>query len=160
MPNPASDGFLLGTVSESGLHWTLCRNCSVAPARLAAVLGGLGALSLGVALFFWFQGAVLVLPFAVLELLVLGVAFLATARHATDGERISLQDGRLVVEVESAGRVERCEFVAERVRVQPRNGLELVAVTGEGRTVDVGRFVRADLRPVLAMEISQALRKG
>lgn len=159
--NPASDGFLLGAASESGLHWTLRRNCSVAPARLAAVFGGLAALSLGVSVFFWFQGAVLVLPFAALELLALGAAFLATARHATDGERISLQGGRLVVEVESAGKVVRCEFVADRVRVQPHGSQDgLVTVAGEGRVVSVGRFVCADLRPVLAMEICQALKKG
>ena len=58
--------------------------------------------SLGIAGFFWVQGAVLVLPFAVAELAAVGFAFLAYARHATDGERISLQGRRLVVELESA----------------------------------------------------------
>ena len=160
MLNPVSDGFQLASVSDAGWHWSLRRNCSVAPAQLAWVFAGLSALSLAVAAFFWFQGAVLVLPFAALELLALGAAFLATARHATDGERISLHQGRLVVEVESAGRIHRSEFVAGRVRVQPVSGHALVEVAGDGRSVRLGRFVRADLRPVLARELRQALREG
>jgi uncharacterized membrane protein len=160
MLNPASDGFQLASVSDAGWHWTLRRNCSVAPAQLACVFAGLSALSLAVAAFFWFQGAVLVLPFAALELLALGAAFLATARHATDGEQISLHEGRLVVEVESAGRIHRSEFVADRVRVKPVRGHALVEVAGDGRSVRLGRFIRTDLRPVLARELRQALRKG
>ncbi len=154
---PASDGYRLASLSDAGWHWALCRNCSVTPAQLAWVFTGLGALSLAVAAFFWFQGAVLVLPFAALELLALGAAFLATARHATDGERISLHEGRLVVEVESAGRIHRSEFVADRVRVQPVRGHGLVEVACDGRSVRLGRFIRADLRPVLARELRQAL---
>lgn len=157
MLNPASEGYRLASFSEAGWHWTLCRNCSVTPTQLARVFAGLGALSLVVAAFFWFQGAVLVLPFAALELLALGAAFFATARHATDGERISLHAGRLVVEVESAGRIHRSEFVADRVRVQPVRGDALVEVAGDGRSVRLGRFIRSDLRPVLAKELRQAL---
>jgi uncharacterized membrane protein len=160
MLNPAKDGYQLASVSDAGWRWTLCRNCSVTPAQLARVFIGLGALSLAVALFFWFQGAVLVLPFAALEVLVLCAAFFATARHATDGERISLHGGRLVVEVESAGKIHRSEFVADRVRVQPVEGYALVEVAGDGRSVRLGRFIRSDLRPVLARELRQALRRG
>ncbi|MDO8905110.1 MAG: DUF2244 domain-containing protein [Hydrogenophaga sp.] len=160
MLSPASDGFRLASVSDAGWHWTLHRNCSITPAQLAWVFAGLGAVSLAVAVFFWFQGAVLVLPFAALELLALGVAFFATARHATDGERISLHQGRLVVEVESAGRIHRSEFVAGRVRVQPVRGHALIEVAGDGRSVRLGRFIRTDLRPVLAKELRQALLKA
>lgn len=160
MLNPASEGLRLASESDAGLHWTLRRNCSVTPGQLASVFAGLSALSLAVAAFFWVQGAVLVLPFAALELLALGAAFLATARHATDGERISLHEGRLVVEVESAGRIQRREFVADRVRVQPVKGHALVEVVGDGCSVRLGRFIRTDLRPVLAKELRQALRRG
>jgi hypothetical protein len=45
----------------------------------------------GVGTFFWFQGAVLILPFAWLELAAVGVAFVVYARHAADGEHILLQ---------------------------------------------------------------------
>ena len=115
--------------------------------------------SLGIATFFWFQGATLVMPFAWAELLAVGTAFLVYARHARDGEKISLQGARLVVELETAGRLERAEFNREWVRVEPISGDgSLIAVSGQGRSVNVGRHLRPELRPALAREIRRALR--
>ena len=115
--------------------------------------------SLGIGVFFWFQGAKLILPFAWLELLAVGAAFLVYARHATDGERISLAGPQLVVELESAGKLRRAEFNREWVRVEPSAGdRSLIEVYGQGRRIEVGRFVRPELRPALAQEIRMALR--
>jgi uncharacterized membrane protein len=112
-------------------------------------------------LFFWVQGATLVLAFAGLEITVVGLAFLAYARHATDGEKISLQGARLVVECESAGRLERAEFAREWVRVEPKSGdHSLIELSGQGRSIEVGRFVRPEMRQVLAREIRKALRSA
>ena len=105
------------------------------------------------------QGATLVLPFAFLEMLMLGVAFFVYARHATDGERIVLEDGRLLVELECGGKLERSEFLRNWVRVEPgAYDKSLIELTGQGKTVRVGRFVRPELRPALAREIRLALR--
>jgi uncharacterized membrane protein len=120
----------------------------------------LGTVSLSVGLFFWFQGAVLVLPFAALEITALAVAFVIHARHAADREHISVRDGRLFVEVERAGRVERSEFVREWVRIESHRHQGLVEVIGGGRSVYVGRFLRADLRALLARELRQAVRSA
>ncbi len=115
--------------------------------------------SLGIGGFFWLQGATLVLVFAGLEVAVVGVAFLVYARHATDGEWISLQGASLVVECESAGRKERAEFARQWVRVEPKSGdRSLIELSGQGRSIEVGRFVRPELRQVLAREIRKALR--
>jgi uncharacterized membrane protein len=117
------------------------------------------AVSLGIGGFFWFLGAPFVLGFAGLELLAVGAAFLVYARHATDGERISLEGGRLVVETENAGRLERAEFNRQWVRVEPTTGdTSLIEVSGQGRKVQVGRYLRPELRPELAREIRCALR--
>lgn len=143
------------------ISWLLRRNCSVTPAQLAWLYASLCVLSLGLATIFWFQGAVLVLPFAWLELAAIGIAFLVYARHAADGERIWLRGRRLVVELETAGRLERAEFDRERVRVEPSvDDRSLVELSAQGRRVNVGRFVRPELRPVLAQEIRRALREG
>lgn len=151
--------FRFATVSGQSIHWFLKRNCSVSPAQLGWLYASLCAVSLTIGTFFWFQGAKLVLPFAWIELALVGVAFLAYARHATDGERISLEDGRLVVELENAGRLERAEFSREWVRVEPKAGdWSLIEVFGQGRSVEVGRYVRPELRPALAREIRMALR--
>lgn len=108
---------------------------------------------------FWLLGARLVLPFASLEIAVVGIAFAMYGRHATDGERISLQGSRLVVERETAGRLERAEFDRWWVRVEPKSGdRSLITLSAHGRSVEVGRFVRPELRSALASEIRMALR--
>ena len=108
---------------------------------------------------FWFQGAKLVLPFAWAELVAVGVAFAVYARHATDGETIRLAGTQLVVELENAGKLQRSEFRREWVRVEPGAAdSSLIELSAHGKTVQVGRYVRPELRPVLAREIRMALR--
>lgn len=153
-----SNPFKLARASEDGVFWTLQRHCSITPAQLGLTFGLLSAVSLAVAVFFWFQGAVLVLPFATLEMLALATAFFVHARHATDGERISVSGAQLVVEQDVAGRTLRSEFVRDWVNVVPPERGGLVGVCGGGRAVQVGRYIRSDLRPVLAKEIRLALR--
>ncbi len=129
------------------------------PVQLASVYGMLCATSLAVGCFFWFQGAKLVLPFVLLELTAVGIAFLVYARHATDGEQISLHGAQLVVELETSGRRSRSEFNRDWVRVEPQaDDGSLIELSGQGRKVQVGRFVRPELRAVLAREIRTALR--
>jgi uncharacterized membrane protein len=151
--------FRFATVQGQNIHWFLRRNCSVTPAQLGWLYASLCVVSLGTAAVFWFQGAVLILPFAWIELAAVGAAFLAYARHASDGETISLRGRRLVVEVENAGRLQRAEFNRDWVRVEPSAGdRSLIELSGQGRRVNVGRFLRPELRPVLAQEIRRALR--
>lgn len=158
MSNPV---FRFATVQGQDIHWFLKRNCSVTPAQLGWLYASLCAVSLGVGTIFWLQGAVLVLPFAGLELAGVGVAFLAYARHAGDREKISLNGRQLVVELESAGHRERAEFRRDWVRVEPASGdRSLIELSAQGRRVSVGRFVRPELRPVLAREIRRALREA
>ena len=159
--------FRFATVQGQSFQWFLRRNCSVTPRQLAWIYLSLCAVSLGLGVMFWLLGATLVLPIAWLELMLVGAAFLVYARHATDGETIRLDDGQLeagaieqlVIEQESAGRLSRCEFRREWVRVEPGAAdNSLIALSGQGRTVRVGRFVRPELRPQLAREIRMALR--
>lgn len=151
--------YRLATVTPDGVHWILRRNCSVTPRQLGAMFVVLSGLSLAVAAFFWSQGAWMVLPFSALELVAVAVAFLMHGRHAADGEHISLQNGRLVVEREEAGSLFRVEFAGYAVRVDPPGDeRSLVSLKEGGRTLEVGRFVRPDLRWVLASELKSALR--
>ena len=153
--------FRFATVQGQAIHWFLGRNCSVTPAQLGWLYASLCVVSLGIGTFFWFRGAVMILPFAWLEVLAVGAAFLAHARHAADREHILLQGRRLVVELENAGRLERAEFNREWVRVEPgADDRSLIEVSGQGRRVIVGRYVRPELRPALAQEIRRALREA
>jgi uncharacterized membrane protein len=153
-------GWRFGVPAVGGVEWTLKRNCSITPAQLLAAYGGLCVLSLGVAGFFWLQGARLVMPFAWCELLAVAAAMLAFARHAGDRERIALGDGRLLVETTDGGRVERIEFARDAVRVETgRDERSLIELTGRGERIAVGRHVRPELRPWLAAELRDALRE-
>ncbi len=151
--------YRFATVSGQNIHWFLKRNCSVTPSQLGWFYASLCVVSLGIGVFFWFQGARLILPFASLELAAVGAGFVVYARHATDGEWISLQGAQLVVELENAGHLERAEFRREWVRIEPKAGdWSLIEVFGQGRSVQVGRYVRPELRPALARELRMALR--
>ena len=148
--------------SRSGdglVQWRLKRHCALRPSQLAWFYLSLCVLSLSIAGFCWNQGATLVLPFAALELSVVGALFLVYARHVGDGEQIELHGAQLVIELETAGRTERAEFNRAWVRVEPRHGNgSLIELSGQGRSVHVGRHVRPELRPALAREIRLALR--
>ncbi len=157
----SNQAYQFAQVSGPAIHWRLKRNCSITPVQLAWLYVSLCTVSLGIGVFFWLQGAAMVLAFAGLEVLVVGLAFLAYARHAADGEWISLQGGNLVVELETAGRLERAEFERQWVRVEPKSGdLSLIELSGQGRSIEVGRFIRPELRQVLAREIRKALRSA
>jgi len=151
--------FRFATVSGQNIHWFLKRNCSVTRGQLGWLYASLCVVSLGIGAGFWMHGAPLVLPFAWVEITAVGIAFLLYARHATDGEKIGLEEGRLIVELENGGHYERTEFLPHQVRVEPQaSDRSLIEVSGQGRTVKVGRYVRPELRAALAREIRMALR--
>ena len=64
-----------------------------------------------------------------------------------------------MVELENGGNVERAEFLPHQVRIEPQaSDGSLIEVSGQGRSVKVGRYVRPELRAALAQEIRMALR--
>jgi len=145
---------------ERSVQWLLKRNCSATPRQMLGFFGSLAALSLAIGAFFWVQGATLVMPFAWAELGGLGIALVLYARHAADSESIQLRPGRLTVEHACGGHVERVEFAPAWVRVEPELGdRSLIELSGQGRCIAVGRFVRPELRRQLADELRWALRR-
>ena len=128
------------------------------PGQLAASFALIAFVSLTIGAFCWFQGAVLVLPFASLELLAVGIAFVVYARHALDGERIWLEGSVLVVESENAGEMVRREFQRAWVRIeQVAHGNAMIEICCHGQRVPVGRFIRSELRQRVAAELRLAL---
>lgn len=141
--------------------WRLKRNCSLAPAQMLAFFATLCLVSLAVATFFWHQGARMVMTFAWIELLAVGAALLLYARHAADRELIALHRDTLTVEHACGSRVERVEFQRAWVCVEPRAGdRSLIELSGQGRRISVGRFIRPELRRHLADELRVALRRS
>jgi len=138
------------------------RNCSLAPRQLIAVYLSLCVIGLGIGGLFWIQGAPYVLPFAGAELLALGAALLFYSRHAADHESLVLLPGKFSVACTLGRRTEQVEFATPAwVRVEPahRDG-SLIELSGEGRRIAVGRFVRPELRRALADELRAVLRRS
>ena len=135
---------------------TLKRNCSMSPAGLAKVFAALALLVLAIGAGFAAMGAWLILPFAGLEVLLLGAAFVLYGRHAADYERIELESGRLTVEIADGGRTARYEL--DGVRVSMEQGR--VVLRGAKEELEIGRLVGAEARAELAAELEKKLIRG
>ena len=145
----------------AGFSLTLKRNCSISPAGLAGAFSALALGVLAIGMGFALAGAWLVLPFAGLEALLLGAAFVAYARHAADYERIELAGGRLTVEVAEARRKGRYEVPAHRatVRLEKNPGYGArVLLNARGEELEIGRHLDAEARVELAAELTKRLK--
>lgn len=143
------------------LQWLLRRNCSITPRQLLAAYAALCALSLSVALGFALNGAPVVMAFSGVELVLVGLAMLAFARHAGDREMLTLVGRSLLVEQTVGSHTQRAAFSADWLTVEPAAGQNsLVVLGGQGRSVRVGRFLRPELRAEFARELRLALRQA
>jgi uncharacterized membrane protein len=134
----------------------LKRNCSIAPATFACVFAALAVAVLGIGIGFAMAGAWLILPFAGLEVIALGAAFVLHARHATDYERIELAGGRLRVEVAEAERIARYELDARRARIEMQG--PHIVLRGAGEELRIGRHLDEEARMRFAAELNNRLR--
>ena len=158
-------GTAAGTAAEPGdgvgTEWLFKPNCSITPRQLASVYASLCAVSCLIAGFFFWQGAPFVAAFAGLELLAVGAAMLVFARHAGDRETLTLVGRSLRVERCTGNRVEHTELAADWLTVEPAAGQgSLVQLRGRGIRVQVGSFLRPELRVAFAQELRQALRQA
>ena len=91
----------------SGFSVLLKRNCSISPFGLLWAYGLIAVVTIGIAAAFAALGAWVILPFAGIEVLTLGIAFALNGRHLGDYERIELDEGSLKVEVCESDSVRR-----------------------------------------------------
>jgi uncharacterized membrane protein len=119
------------------------------------VFAALAVAVLGIGVGFALAGAWLILPFAGLEVVALGAAFVLQARHATDYERIELAGGRLRLEVAEAERVARYEVDARAARIEMQGAH--VVLRGAGETLRIGRHLDDEARVRFAGELKKRL---
>lgn len=146
-------------VAESDRHqWVFKRNRALTPSQLAGWFGSLAAVSLLIAMVFTARGAWVVLPFTVLEISALALAFLIYGRHAGDYERVVMAHGRLMMESACGSRRDRVERRPVWVRVEygGRLGEPIRLVVG-GEKFAIGRFVPDDRKEELVQELRSAL---
>lgn len=141
------------------LQWLLRRKGSCTPRQLGSVYLPLCVASLLIGGYFYRQGAPLVLAVAALGQALLGAALAIYRRHAGDHEILTLVGRSLRVQQRRGRRLERTDFAADWLTVEPAAGQgSLVELSGRGRTIRVGRLLRPELRAAFARELRQALR--
>ena len=153
-------------MSGSSARWLIKRNCSASPRQLAWVFCSLVAVSFVIGAAFASRGLWLVLPFVGLEVGAMVLAFVLTARHATDAESIELVAGELRVQRWWAQRHSEWRLPLGWVRIEVEEiGRELgaqvrvEAVCG-ARRLELGRLLTTDRRRLLARELNAALAQA
>ena len=128
----------------------------MSPAGLALVFAALALLVLAIGAGFAAAGAWLILPFAGLEVLLLGTAYVLYARHAADYEKVEVESGRVTVEVADGSRTTRYEMDAARLSMEEGR----VVLRDAKEELEIGRHLGAEARAELAAELGKTLIQG
>jgi uncharacterized membrane protein len=139
-------------------RWLSKRNCALSPRQLAAWFVSLSVLSLSIAGAFALYGAWVVVPFSVVEIGGLALAFVFFGRHAGDFEAIEASRGRVILERSEGTKLSRevhhCPWVRIEYEGRPRSPVWLVLA---GKKIAVGRFVPDHKKAQFAKELRQVL---
>ena len=130
--------------------------------QLVYIYSIIAGFTLGVALGFFFQGLILILPFAGLELLALGVVLYISAWRGGVREVISITDDKIKVESGRDVPETSCEFNKVWAQVVLEHSWHnwypsKLYIRSHGRQIEVGRFLNEEERRGLAKELRRAI---
>ena len=128
----------------------------MSPAGLAKVFAALALLVLAIGAGFAAMGAWLILPFAGLEVLLLGAAYVLYARHAADYERIELDAGHVSIEVAEGAQTARYEMDGAKVSLEEGR----VVLRDAKEKLEIGRYLAAEARAEVAAALEKKLIQG
>jgi uncharacterized membrane protein len=145
-------------LAADGAGFSYCRHhCSSLDSRLLRlVFGSLAVFSMLVAAGFAAAGAWLIIPFAGLEIVALGIAARWSLKRAGDFERLALDGDRILVEIREQGLSRQFEFNRCWARLVTGDA-GTVALRSHGREVAIGRFCGEESRQALARELRSRL---
>jgi uncharacterized membrane protein len=146
---------ILGTFDGLCWRWHIKRNISIAPAQLALIFVGLGLLTLLIgAAFFWY-GASLILPFSVLEIAALLIAYFYNAIHANDYEKLTITADAVQIERKIGLKLHQVQLMRSMTRIDKTElKNELIELRQGHQMAYFGQFVHINLRLLLAKQIS------
>jgi uncharacterized membrane protein len=146
---------------EAAYCVTSRRNDSLGSRGRWQIFAALCTASFGLALAFAAFGAWMVLPYSVLEMGVLFLAFRWIGRHAADWERLSVSGDRVIIERERAGILTRHEFNRCWTRLEADRGesgrMARLALCSAGERVPFGDDLPAAERESVARNLRRAL---
>lgn len=142
-------------------QWVFKRNCSLSPRQLLHWYLSLCGITLVIAMGFLLAGFWIVLPFAGLELLLVGTAFVVYARHAADYEKIELQPNQLLLEMADGSKVIQLEWSPQWARLSYNGKYKApLLFSYKGQQVKIGKFIAEKDKSALHRELKAALAKA
>jgi len=151
--------------TESGHRIELAPNCSLTPQSALAFVGGLAVVTFATAAFFAVQGLWPILPFAGLEIGLLGWAVRASMRAGKQRELILVTDDSVVIERQGLARPTRTVFARHWATVKLRDPPAVqhpsrLVIESHGRACEVGRFLTEEERLGLAGKLRELVGKS
>ncbi len=149
---------VMGSHDGANWCWHLKRNISLTPAQMAGVFGSLSIITLLIGLAFYNFGASFILPFALVEILALSIAFVYNAIHANDYEKLILTDSEIQIESKIGFQFTQVQMVRSLTRVErTKLANELIELRQGQQSNYFGRFIHTSMRLLLAEQISKRM---
>lgn len=142
-------------------QWVFKRNCSLTPRQLLQWYLSLCLVTLVVATGFLIAGFWIVLPFAGLELLLVGIAFVVYARHATDYEMIDLKPNQLELVKVDGSKVMRFSWSPQWAKLSYNGKYKAPLIFSyKGQHIKIGKFIAEKDKSALHHELKAALARA
>lgn len=141
-------------------------NCSMSWRNLVRFYAGIFIVSMSIAAGFAMKGAWLILPFAGLEMLVLGVALYIVSHRSARWQEIAIEAETVSIANGAAGKEQgRRSFQRTWIQVEledaPINGYPSRLLVGShGQRVEVGACLNEDEKRSLAAELRLAVQQN
>ena len=137
-------------------------NCSLRPQSAALFFASICCVSFAIAGVMALHGMWPILPFAGLEMLVLGWALRISLRRRHHSQTILLTDDQVRIETRYGERVEQIEFTRHWARVTLRRAdIRLhpsrLTIESHGRSCEVGGFLNEEERRALAGQLARSI---
>ncbi len=153
----------LGNSGETNEGFVVTPNKAMPWHQLVWSYSIISGFTIGIALGFFFQGLTLVLPFAGLEIVALGVALYISAWRGGVKEVISITGDRIRIEIGHDSPEQRHELKrvwAQVVLERPWNNWypSRLFIRSHRRQVEIGRFLNEAERRGLAIELQKLIK--
>ncbi|HEX4843852.1 MAG TPA: DUF2244 domain-containing protein [Limnobacter sp.] len=142
-------------------RWVFKRNCALTPRQLLNWYLSLCGLTMVIATGFAWMGFWIVLPFAGLELLLVGIAFVIYARHAADYEAIELSPGQLRLVWADGSRLTEIEWSPQWAKLSYNGRYKApLVISHRGQQVKMGKFIAEKDKSALHLQLRSALARA
>ncbi|MGI9291626.1 MAG: DUF2244 domain-containing protein [Gammaproteobacteria bacterium] len=138
-------------------------NCSLPWRGVVRFYIGMVVVSFGIAIAFALNGAWLILPFAGLEMLILGAALYVVARRGSCWQAVSIHGDQIEVVSHDPASEQQQTFQRAWAQVKLQqariNGYpSQLTIRSHGRTIEIGGCLAEKEKEHLALELRQAMR--